>query len=294
MKDSRTASASPLQLDIANQIVRLIREGQILPGEHLTEQTLARRFEVSRSPIRAALKLLEDRGYLSSRANAGVTVLESLPRDQAEELAGTATTSDDLYLTILSDRVQGRLSDTLSEAELLARYDVSRSVLMRTLLRMNREGLLQRRKGNGWGFQPTLDSDQSKVESYRFRLMVECGGMREKTFKPDSKALASARQAHLEFLTLSPAEQTPIAFFEMNAQFHEMLAGFSGNRFVLQAVRQQNQLRRIEEYRRHVHNSIDLSGPCQEHLSIIEALEQEDVELATALLQQHLVQASRF
>lgn len=294
MKESKVSSASPLQLDLANQIIRLIRKGQILPGQHLTEQTLARQFDVSRSPVRAAFKLLEERGYLSSRANAGVTVSEQLPKAQQEELASEGTTSDELYLVILSDRVQGRLTDILSEAELLSRYQVSRSVLMRTLLRMNREGLLLRRKGNGWGFLPTLDSDQAKYESYRFRLMVECGGFREKAFKTDLGMLDQSRQAHQDFLRLGATKQTPVAFFDMNARFHEMLAGFSGNRFVLQAVRQQNQLRRVEEYRRHVRNPIDLSGPCHEHLAIITALEQEDLELATLLLHQHLVQASRF
>ena len=79
MKEPKSPLASHLQLDIANQLVRLIREGQILPGQHLTEQGLAQQFDVSRSPVRAAFRLLEERGYLVSRANAGVTVLESLP-----------------------------------------------------------------------------------------------------------------------------------------------------------------------------------------------------------------------
>ena len=205
MKASKVSSPSPLQLDIANQVIRLIRTGELAPGQHLTEQALAQRFGVSRTPVRVAFKLLEERGYLLSRANAGVTVSEVLP---GEELAGIGMTGEELYLSILSDRVQGQLPDVLSEAELLARYQVPRSVLMRALLRLNHEGLLVRRKGHGWGFQPTLDSDQAKYESYRFRLMVECGGLREKTFRADGEALEQSRQAHLDFLGLDPVEQT--------------------------------------------------------------------------------------
>ncbi|KQO00509.1 hypothetical protein ASF01_06075 [Stenotrophomonas sp. Leaf70] len=291
MKASKVSSPSPLQLDIANQVIRLIRTGELAPGQHLTEQALAQRFGVSRTPVRVAFKLLEERGYLLSRANAGVTVSEVLP---GEELAGIGMTGEELYLSILSDRVQGQLPDVLSEAELLARYQVPRSVLMRALLRLNHEGLLVRRKGHGWGFQPTLDSDQAKYESYRFRLMVECGGLREKTFRADGETLEQSRQAHLDFLGLDPVEQTSSLFFDINAHFHEMLAGFSGNRFVLESVRHHNQLRRVEEYRRHVHNPVNLSGPCQEHLAILQAVEAGDAELAALLMHQHLLKASRF
>jgi len=291
MKASKVSSPSPLQLDIANQIIRLIRTGELAAGQHLTEQALAQRFGVSRTPVRLAFRLLEERGYLLSRTNAGVIVTEALP---GEELAGTSVTGDELYLEILSDRVGGRLPDVLSEAELLARYQVSRSVLMRALLRMNHEGLLVRRKGHGWGFLPTLDSEEAKYESYRFRLMVECGGLREKTFRADPEMLAQSRQAHLDFLELDPAEQTSSLFFDINAHFHQMLAGFSGNRFVLDSVRHHNQLRRLEEYRRHVHNPVNLSGPCQEHLAILQAVELGDTELAALLMHQHLVKASHF
>lgn len=291
MKAPKVSSPSPLQLDIANQIIRLIRTGELAPGQHLTEQALAQRFGVSRTPVRVAFKLLEERGYLLSRANAGVTVSEVLP---GEELAGIGMTGEELYLSILSDRVQGQLPEVLSEAELLARYQVPRSVLMRALLRLNHEGLLVRRKGHGWGFQPTLDSDQAKYESYRFRLMVECGGLREKTFRADGEALEQSRQAHLDFLGLDPVEQTSSLFFDINAHFHEMLAGFSGNRFVLESVRHHNQLRRVEEYRRHVHNPVNLSGPCQEHLAILQAVGAGDAELAALLMHQHLLKASRF
>lgn len=294
MKHSPTPAPSPLQIDIANQVVGLIRAGRILPGQHLTEQALAQQFGVSRSPVRAALKLLEDRGYLQSRTNAGVSVASPLPDHGDDELAGDGRTAEDLYRAILSDRANGSLGDILSEAELISRYDTSKSVLMRTLLRLNREGLVARRKGHGWTFMPALDSKEAKYDSYRFRMMVECGGLREPTFVADLPALARVRQAHEGFLRLPPEQQTSTAFFEMNAHFHELLAQFSKNRFVMQAVSHHNRLRRLEEYRRHEDNPVNLAGPCQEHLDIIEALEAGDTEWAALLLYRHLVQASRF
>lgn len=294
MKPVAPSVPSPLQIDIANQLIRQIRDGRIAAGQHLTEQALAQQFGVSRSPVRAALKLLEDHGYVLSRTNAGVSVATTLPDpEQDDELVGGGNTAEDLYRAILSDRAAGELGDILTEAELLARYDVTRSVLMRTLLRVNREGLIARRKGHGWTFLPALDSVAAKQESYRFRMMVECGGLREKTFTVDAPALARMRRSHEGFLQLAPAEQTSAAFFEMNAGFHELLAQFSGNRFVMQMVGHHNRLRRLEEFRRHADNPVNVRGPCQEHLDIIEALEAGDTELAALLMHRHLMRASR-
>lgn len=293
MKPAAHPLPSPLQIDIAKQLVCLIRDGRIAKGQHLTEQALAQQFGVSRSPVRAALKLLEDHGYVLSRTNAGVSVATTLPeREEDDELSGDGNTTEDLYRAILSDRAAGALGDILTEAELLARYDVTRSVLMRTLLRVNREGLIARRKGHGWTFLPALDSAAAKHDSYRFRMMVECGGLREKTFTIDAPALTRVRLSHEDFLRLPAVEQTSAAFFEMNAGFHELLAQFSGNRFVIQTVGHHNRLRRLEEFRRHADNPVNLRAPCQEHLDIIEALEASDTELAALLMHRHLMRAS--
>jgi DNA-binding GntR family transcriptional regulator len=272
----------------------LIKEGTLPPGQHLTELALAQQFGVSRSPVRAALKLLEERGYLQAKANAGVFVSRKAPRIRLSSLVGDTITADDLYRNIISDRAQGTLPETLSEAELLSRYQASKSVLTRTLLRMTREGLVERRKGHGWSFLPALDSNEAKQESYRFRMLIECGGLREPTFAVDAAALAKSKREHEEFLKLQAAAQTPAAFFEMNANFHEMLARFSGNRFIYQSVRQQNQLRRFSEYAHYVHDPLNLTESCQDHLQIIETLYAKDTEWAASLLYRHLSLASKF
>lgn len=294
MREDVSPAASPLQIEIANQIITEIQGGRFAPGQRLTEQALAKRFGVSRSPIRAALKLLEERGYLQSRANAGVFVSSKAPRLRLDALAGDTLTADDLYRAIISDRANGHLGETLSESELLARYQASRSVLTRTLLRMTHEGLVERRKGHGWSFLPAINTEEAKRDSYRFRIIVECAGLKEPTFKVDADELLKSRREHEQFLKLKQGQQTPTAFFEMNAHFHEMLARFSGNRFIHQAVRQQNQLRRFEEYAHYVRAPINLTESCEDHLQIIEALNNHDVDWAASLLRRHLSLASKF
>lgn len=284
---------SSLQIEIANKVIAMIRSGDLAPGAHLTEQTMTKQFGVSRSPVRGALKLLEERGYVQSRANAGVFIAERAPELPLDALVGAVITTEELYRAIISDRARNALADSLSEVELLERYCAPKGVLLRTLLRMAHEGLIERAKGHGWRFLPGLDSKEAKYESYRFRMIIECQGMREPTFRADPDKLRSLRREHESFLVMKSAAQTPAAFFEMNATFHETIAALSGNRFIYQAVRQQNQLRRFEEYQHYIIRPSNLSEACEEHMQIIDALLAGDAEWAGALLHRHLDVASK-
>jgi DNA-binding GntR family transcriptional regulator len=69
---------------IADEIVLLITNGVFLHGERLDEVSLAKRFKVSRTPVRDAFNLLLTRGVLSSRAGRGVQVAEVNPGKLAE------------------------------------------------------------------------------------------------------------------------------------------------------------------------------------------------------------------
>jgi DNA-binding GntR family transcriptional regulator len=293
MPRGKTPAPSPLQVDIANRVIALIKDGTFAAGQHLTEKKLAEQFGVSRSPVRTALRLLEDRGYVELRQRLGVFVSKRAPERMAT-LARRHLTEEDLYRTIISDRANQVLADTIAETELLARYETTRGQLMKTLLRMAHEGLMERRKGNGWSFLPMLDSGEAKQDSYRFRMILECAALREPGFTVEHDELARSRAQHERFLELRPTAASVPEFFEMNTRFHEMLARFSGNRFILGAIRQQNQLRRFEEYATYVRRrAFQPTESCQEHLQIIKALESDDREWAAALLYNHLYRASK-
>jgi DNA-binding GntR family transcriptional regulator len=76
----RMTRAEELRLQIADEIVR----GALLPGAALDETTLARRFEVSRTPVREAIRLLVASGLVEVRAHRAAVVV----RPSAEQLAG--------------------------------------------------------------------------------------------------------------------------------------------------------------------------------------------------------------
>ncbi|MDB2708267.1 GntR family transcriptional regulator, partial [Amylibacter sp.] len=64
---------------VITQIEQLILRGIIRPGERLpSERDLADRLGVSRPSLREAISTLQDRGLLTTKANAGVFVAELL------------------------------------------------------------------------------------------------------------------------------------------------------------------------------------------------------------------------
>src|SRR5690606_30995658 len=63
-----------LGAEVAQTLRRLIISGQLAPGTHLVEAALAERFEVSRGPIRDALRVVEAEGLVESRRR-GVFVI---------------------------------------------------------------------------------------------------------------------------------------------------------------------------------------------------------------------------
>lgn len=66
----RTHKAS----EIAERLIALVQDGTYAPGERLREQDLAERFNISRGPIREALRLLEARAVVRIEPMRGATV----------------------------------------------------------------------------------------------------------------------------------------------------------------------------------------------------------------------------
>jgi DNA-binding GntR family transcriptional regulator len=282
----KTAAPSALQRELAERIGKEIQDGALAPGAHLTEESFGLRYGVSRTPVRAALKLLAERGMIDYRANAGYFVAEGGAAADLDGLSEGSVTVDELYKAIVVDRIREELPEAVTEKELLSRYPSPRSLMSKTLMRMASEGLVVKRTGHGWQFLPSLGSAQAMQESYRFRMLLECGSFLEPTWKVDPALLQRVKSAH-QRLVENPKAVNSGEFFALNATFHEMVARFSGNRYILQSMQQQNNLRRLDETAA-FYRMVRVQGSCSEHLEIIDAIEQDDRELAAALMRHHL------
>lgn len=290
----RGGEASPLQIDLARRILEHIRDSGWGAGKRISMPELARAFGVSRSPISAALDLLVEKGVVAPLPTRGLQVARDVtglaPRDLLP-----ASPLEDLYRRMMRERSTGALPQEVSEAELMPRYGVSRGVVRKLLLRFAAEGLAQRLPGHGWRFADTLEGDRAIRESYEFRIAVECAALRSPDFRAGPAQLAPIRRAHERVLADRGDTAGGDEWFRINAGFHETLAACSGNRFFRDAVRQQNNLRRMHESAGFAELPASrIEQSCREHLAILDAIEAGETEWAEALLRQHLRKALEF
>jgi DNA-binding GntR family transcriptional regulator len=73
-----------LTQQIAEQLRDDVLKGRFVGGQRLSQESLAQRFQVSRIPVRDALKVLEGEGLVLTQSRFGTTVVELSASDLAE------------------------------------------------------------------------------------------------------------------------------------------------------------------------------------------------------------------
>ncbi|RZS84687.1 DNA-binding GntR family transcriptional regulator [Pigmentiphaga kullae] len=283
----------PLTDTLAADIHRYIATQGLGAGQRLPERALAEQFRVSRSPIRRALERLAVERVVEARPEGGYVVTEAamrLPREQAEEAYGAAS-EDDVYFRIARERLAGLLPDRFTESEFMRRYGVTRGELAAILRRMAQEGWAERLPGHGWAFLPTLASAEAYGQGYRFRLMLESGGILEPSFKLDREALLQCRAEQEALVAGAVHTASPAYLFDANSRLHETIAACSGNAFILDALKRLDRLRRLMEYQKAVDRQ-QAERRCREHLVLIDLLLSGQREAAADFMRVHLRQAA--
>jgi DNA-binding GntR family transcriptional regulator len=279
-------TTTPLIRRVAADIVARIRDLQLPPGTRLVERELADQLRVSRSPVRGALRLLEDDGVVAV-GDAGGYVVGSVPEGPAAPAQPPTGADEELYLRVAGDRLDGLLPDRVTEASLLRRYELTPARLARLLRRISAEGWIDRLPGYGWAFSPMLDSLAAYEDSYRFRLVIEPAALLEPTFRLDRPAVERVRRQQQELVdggiwTVGNAE-----LFDLNRSFHEAVIACAGNAFFTDALARVDALRRLIEYRRSLRRERAVVR-CREHVVLADLLLAGDVHAAAALMRDHL------
>jgi DNA-binding GntR family transcriptional regulator len=287
---AKPAAGTPLHRALADRISTLVHQEGLEKGAWLNENRLAQQLGVSRTPVRGAIDHLAARGVVARRPHKGVELLK-VPA--APKTAPDKVEADDALLQrIARDRQRGKLADHVSEKELMDRYQLTRPLMRQALDRLGELGVIERRLGYGWQFVNDAWDAAARQESYRFRMTIEPAAIREPGFALPAGWIPSMRERHEAFLAAPWTDASSIAFFEMNAAFHEGLCAGSGNRFFVAAMQRQNRLRRLSNYDwKHGRERVEVN--CREHLEMLARLEAGDHELAALLMRRHLDVASR-
>ena len=281
-----------LQSKMPAKILEYIRANGLTEGNHLPEQTLADAFKVSRAPIRAALKSLEELGVVRTEPNRGFFLVAGSAALTKLDQNTSPDAEDEPYLTVAADRLSGELPERVSENELIRRYGLPRGQVVKILTQIAQEGWAERLPGRGWLFLPVLSSRHAYDQGYRFRAAVEAAALLEPTFKVDPEGLQVLRQQQKALLAGEVRTLSRTRLFQLNSGFHEALMAWSGNPFFLDALRRLNSMRRLIEYRVTVDRS-RLEQQSREHLEILARLEEGDQISASRYLAEHINGARR-
>ncbi len=128
---ARVAVPTPLAMVRQHSLTDLVRaeiescitRGQLAPGARLVEAEWAARLQVSRGPVREALRALEQTGLVRNEKHRGVFV-RSVSGVEAEELAALCAVLEAAACRILAARI-----DAAQVARLRERLDAMRDVL---------------------------------------------------------------------------------------------------------------------------------------------------------------------
>lgn len=284
---------SPLQIEVVRKLIPIVRGGKWPVGGKISDAALAREFGISRTPIRQVLQFLAEKGVVTQTENRGFVLVRVPSADDRLEAIVPPSEMDFLYRQIMHARANGLIGSEASETELLEHFGTSRGVVRRTLMRLSAEGLAERRDGHGWRFAECLDNRQAVNESYAFRAIIECGAVMEDTFRVDMEMLLALESEQTALLNAPLASIEGSAWFEANARFHETVVSWANNRFLEQAIRRQNSLRRMTEYAEFAELSeAGVRKAARDHLAILEAIKSDDRKLASAILFRHLSRSS--
>ncbi|MEP3437149.1 MAG: GntR family transcriptional regulator [Hoeflea sp.] len=256
-------------------------------GDHLPEKLFSDSCGVSRTPIRAAFRVLEENNILYRREEEGYFLAIS----ESDELLRAAQTLEGMGQTladrILSDRAERRIGDVQSVSALARKYNASRHSVLFALKILSQDGVATQLPGRSWAFQPMLDSPKAMDESLAFRLILEPQAILAPGFAVDSKKAGILRGRMEDFLSIREGRITAAGFTRLDTEFHCFIAECSANRFARGTLLAHHRLRRATQKDTSVPD-FRLRQSLEEHLGILDSLEQNQFDIAADQMVLHL------
>ena len=288
MPKPKTADADkPRYAALARQILKIIRSENWEVGRRITEQAMAKKLGVSRSPARAALEVLRSQQVVAHQSNKGYLLAVPWDSRKLSDKNLNEDPTDSLYQTLMSERFASLLGERVSVAALMKRYGKPRAMVEEVFTRMQEDGLIERGNGRFWLFRHSLVDEKSFVESCNYCIILEPAALLAPGFRVDQKRIIALRRRH-ELLHSAHTHNSLDDLLDLNAAFHTTLADCCGNRFLTQAIRQHTLLRRMGGYDAYALRT-NMDDEFGEHLRILDAVQAGDLKNAATMMRQHLL-----
>lgn len=231
-------------------------------ASQLTLDSLAEYYNVSFTPVRAAVSELIEDGLLKKGANRRLTVCTSaLQQPLTERTASPPQPPDDPFEKISRDLVELSLQGDpvyLREEATAEKYDISRSAIRNILHRLAGEGMLDHIPRRGWRLRPfrhddltafievrevlerkALDLSFGRLRADRLHEMLEANAI------PESADTAPAIDESLHEYIIATADNVYIQdFFERQGRYYRLLFDWEDHDYqtAVETVRQHREI----------------------------------------------------
>lgn len=286
----RATRARKGHADLARRVVEAVRAKGLAPGDHLAEQRFAELCGVSRTPIRAAFKLLRANGILHWEPEVGYSLAVAPDGSPAADFQLPESHERQLAERILADRAGRRIGESVSVSALTRRMGVSRQSVLLALKILQSENVISQMPNQAWTFRPIPDTANAVGDSIDFRLILEPAAILAEGFALDRARAHLLRKEAEAFLNAPDSAATPAAFQRLDVEIHSLIAACSGNRFLRDSLLSHHRLRQLPGSTSGA-TGFRLKQSMQEHIGILESLDAKQVEMAADLMRLHLRQS---
>jgi DNA-binding GntR family transcriptional regulator len=218
--------------------------------------------------------------------DGGETMVTLSIADEDGPRGRSGTLSEELRSALEELIVSGALQpgERLDEAELAARFKVSRTPVREALKALIATGLLEVKARQG--VMVATISIPILLEMFQMMAALEglCAKLAARRATVAQKA--SLREIHAR-LTEALAGSDPESFYDINSEFHDLLYDAAHTHFLAGQTRALR--KRVAAYRRHVtHQPGRMAATIGEHQRILDAIERADPEAAFKAASEHV------
>ena len=208
------------------------------------------------------------------------------PVEQGADGVAAASMVDDVYASLLRAIVEARLGagTPLSQNKLAARLGVSRTPVREALLRLERDGLVQRLPETGF-VVATITRDEVQ-EACDLLDVLDTFVYTRAAAALSQQELEDLRELAAGLVTHAEAGDTD-AWRAADRRYHEVVMAAAGNRFGAETL--QSTRRRVQRFwLQEPHFDGRLRICSQDHVALAQAMVDDDVEVLTATVHGHI------
>ena len=196
---------------------------------------------------------------------------------------------EEIFLSLRKDILRSELApgERLIEEKVAARFGASRTPVREAFLRLEREGLVQRRAKGGFVVGAVVLEDMEEIMDMRAVLEGHAAARAARRATPDLvERLREALDKYEKAMTDDDMEKMIV----LNTEFHDLLYQASASRRLKAIIRELRDY--FYRFRRHILGLSEMGRRSHEdHVKMVEAIARGDAVKAEELTREHISRA---